>query len=254
VYDETRGLPDEASARIGDGLAELLRRVADAPRLLEVGIGTGRMAVPLAARGVRVTGIDVSPAMLARLREKRRDIDVMLAEASRPPLREGSFDGALFVHILHLVPDARATIAATLSLVRPGGVVMEGHDDHSNSMRERADRIVQAAIAEALNIADEARGTSAYVRGGRLLEEMLRAGGARIERVMLASWQTTTTARRMLGRLERRDFSSSWRVPDDRIADVVALATPRLEALAGGLDAPIEFRREFSVMAGFLPG
>jgi ubiquinone/menaquinone biosynthesis C-methylase UbiE len=253
VYDETRGLPDDVSDRIGDRLSELLRRVAIRPRLLEVGIGTGRMAVPLAARGVRVTGIDVSPAMLARLREKRRDIDVMLAEASRPPVREGAFDAALFVHILHLVPDAATTIAATLSLVRAGGVVIEGHDDHTNSMRERADRIVQAAIAEALSIADEARGTDAYVRSGRLLEEMLRARGAGIERVMLASWQTTTTARKMLARLERRDFSSSWRIPDDRIADVVGLAAPRLEALAGGLDAPIEFRREFSAMAGFLP-
>jgi SAM-dependent methyltransferase len=39
-------------------------------RALELGVGTGRIALPLAARGVPVHGIDLSPAMVARLREK----------------------------------------------------------------------------------------------------------------------------------------------------------------------------------------
>ena len=38
---------------------------------LELAIGTGRVAVPLAARGVRVAGIDLSPDMVAQLRRKR---------------------------------------------------------------------------------------------------------------------------------------------------------------------------------------
>ena len=39
-------------------------------RVLELGIGTGRLAIPLAEAGLDVTGIDVSPAMVARLRAK----------------------------------------------------------------------------------------------------------------------------------------------------------------------------------------
>ena len=38
--------------------------------MLELGIGTGRIALPLAARGLRVDGIDISPAMIAQLRAK----------------------------------------------------------------------------------------------------------------------------------------------------------------------------------------
>ena len=49
-----------------DRLAEL----AAGGRALEFAVGTGRIALPLAARGVGVTGIDNSEAMLARLREK----------------------------------------------------------------------------------------------------------------------------------------------------------------------------------------
>jgi SAM-dependent methyltransferase len=47
-----------------------LAELAGSGRALELGIGTGRIAVPLAQRGVPVHGIDMSRAMVARLREK----------------------------------------------------------------------------------------------------------------------------------------------------------------------------------------
>lgn len=49
---------------------ELLAELVGDGRALELAIGTGRVALPLAGRGVPVDGIDVSPAMVARLREK----------------------------------------------------------------------------------------------------------------------------------------------------------------------------------------
>src|SRR2546423_1454678 len=147
-YDETRGLPDEVAREVGAGIAAILRDVSSTPRVVECGIGTGRIAVPLAAAGVRVAGIDISAKMLSVLREKRGDIDVMLAEASRPPLRDASFDGLLFVHILHLVPDAEATIRAMLPVVRRGGVVVHGGDGQSVGRRHEADAIVRRAGQE----------------------------------------------------------------------------------------------------------
>jgi len=49
---------------------EFLAEIAGSGRALELGIGTGRIALPLAQRGVQVHGIDVSKAMVARLRAK----------------------------------------------------------------------------------------------------------------------------------------------------------------------------------------
>ena len=49
---------------------ELLAELAGDGAALELGIGTGRIALPLSERGVRVHGIDLSEAMVARLREK----------------------------------------------------------------------------------------------------------------------------------------------------------------------------------------
>jgi SAM-dependent methyltransferase len=66
---------DDASATMFDAAivepaADTLAELAGGGRALEFAIGTGRIALPLAERGVRVVGIDSSEAMLARLREK----------------------------------------------------------------------------------------------------------------------------------------------------------------------------------------
>ena len=53
-----------------DGAVELLADLAGAGPALELGIGTGRLALPLAQRGVAVHGIDTSARMVAKLREK----------------------------------------------------------------------------------------------------------------------------------------------------------------------------------------
>jgi predicted RNA methylase len=56
----------------GDEIAavEFLAQLADHGPALELAIGTGRIALPLAARGIRVDGIDISPAMVDQLQTK----------------------------------------------------------------------------------------------------------------------------------------------------------------------------------------
>src|SRR5437764_1862913 len=49
---------------------EMLAQLAEGGAALELGIGTGRIALPLAARGVTVHGIDAAPAMVAKLRAR----------------------------------------------------------------------------------------------------------------------------------------------------------------------------------------
>lgn len=67
VYDDWYHDVSDAMATV-DLIADLARDNADLP-VLELGVGTGRIAVPLASRGVRVVGVDASPAMLAKLAE-----------------------------------------------------------------------------------------------------------------------------------------------------------------------------------------
>lgn len=251
LYDETRGIPPEAERQIGDGIAGLLREVSSHPRLLEVGIGTGRIAVPLAERGVRVTGIDISTKMLAILRGKRTDIDVMIAEASQPPLRDHAFDAALFVHILHLVPDAEATVRATIPLIRPGGVLIEAGDDPEQSLRTQADELIRATV-EDLSGVDIGRWTP-FNPITRLFEGLMQDAGAHLASDTIARWTSTTTGHRMIERLKRRDYSSSWKIPDAVMPPLLERVTPKISDLFGGLDRTIEYPRSVSMRFARLP-
>ena len=67
VYDEWYG---EAEFLDRDAAVEFLAELAGDGPVLELAVGTGRMAIPLAERGLAVHGIDASEAMVAKLREK----------------------------------------------------------------------------------------------------------------------------------------------------------------------------------------
>src|SRR6516225_9203008 len=68
-YDDTRGY----SVAVAEHIAAGLMRVGPlgvGSHLLEIGIGTGRIALPLLHAGVNITGVDISPLMVERLRAK----------------------------------------------------------------------------------------------------------------------------------------------------------------------------------------
>lgn len=79
-YDE-RSAEMFASAQV-EPAVQFLAGLAWGGDALELGIGTGRIALPLSRTGIRVHGIDLSPQMVARLREKRgsEGIDVTIAD------------------------------------------------------------------------------------------------------------------------------------------------------------------------------
>jgi len=73
--------------------AELLAMLAGSGRALELGVGTGRLALPLSARGVDVHGIDASESMAARLRAKPggESVPVTIGDFTGVPA-EGQFE------------------------------------------------------------------------------------------------------------------------------------------------------------------
>lgn len=234
VYDATRSAPPHVANAVTEALLILLRDVAPSPHLLEVGIGTGRIAVPLAGANVRVTGIDISSKMLDVLRGKRRDIDVLFAEAAHAPFRDAAFDAALFVHILHLVPDIEGTIRETVRAVRPGGALVHVSDDHEEGGYHLEAGRIMWDVVEELTGATRPRDqhADALVR----FDEILRASEARIEERFVVRYEDPFNARHAMARLRSRDFSSSWLIPDAAFDDVTAATERRYEEHWGDLD------------------
>ena len=250
LYDSTRGLSAEAEREVGDGLAAILAKHG-ARTVLEVGVGTGRIAVPLAERGFQVTGIDISTEMLRSLRAKRADIRLLLAESSGLPFRAGSFDAVVFSHILHLVPDSAATIRAAIACVRRGGLLLNCSHSYTPTPQQRA--------GERLNeIIREVTGHVGWIHGHRasaepVLAEVLADFGATLETREIAHWTDVNTLRREVARLELRANSNTWAIPDDAMPLIVERFTAEALEIFGGLDVESQVPARFMVNIATLP-
>lgn len=115
-----------------DRMIDVLAGLAGRGRALELGIGTGRVALPLAARGVPVEGIDISPAMVDRLRAKPggADIPVTLGSFADMPVA-GRFELVYVVfntfYMLRTQDEQERCVAGVAQRLRPGGsFVVEG--------------------------------------------------------------------------------------------------------------------------------
>lgn len=99
-----------------------LRRLLPTPpsAVLDVGTGTGFLALLLAGLGHRVTALDVSERMLARLADKAgEDVRTVVGEAADPP--EGPFGAIVERHLLWTVPDPAGALAAWREVAAPDG-------------------------------------------------------------------------------------------------------------------------------------
>lgn len=147
AYDATRDPVDPTTlSEVGRLLRE--ERVLT---LVEVGVGTGRVAAPLSKIGFVVTGVDASVGMLARARGKGLD-RLVRGSAYRLPFASQAVDGTLLVHVLHVLDDpvtglreaTRVGLRGAFALVHPPS---SGGEPRSPE-REAARRTVYRILAE----------------------------------------------------------------------------------------------------------
>lgn len=94
-------------------------------RLLDAGCGSGQFAIAFAARGARVTAVDLSPAMIARARERAAsrgvEIDWQESAISELSVPDASQDAILARMALPFVPDLPTALGSMRRVLKPGG-------------------------------------------------------------------------------------------------------------------------------------
>ena len=107
----------------------LLSLLPPAPaRVADLGCGTGTLSLLLSEEGYDVTGLDFSPAMIARARAKAPHVEFVQADAALPPLERATYDVVLSRHVLWAMPDPAQALGHWSDLLRGGGrlVLVEG--------------------------------------------------------------------------------------------------------------------------------
>ena len=123
-YDESSA--DMFDPTVIDPVIDFLAKLAGGGRALELAIGTGRIALPLAQRGVPVHGIDMSKAMVAKLRKKPggEDVGVTIGDFATATV-DGTFSLAYLVFntISNLTTQAAqvACFRSVAAHLEPGG-------------------------------------------------------------------------------------------------------------------------------------
>ncbi len=114
-------------------------------RILEIGVGTG-LSLPRYKPGLDVTGIDLSPEMLAKAGERvkrlgLKGVTLSVMDASNLAFEDETFDAAAVMYVMTVVPDPAAVMAEMRRVLRPGGsAIVVNHFSRERGLRAAAER------------------------------------------------------------------------------------------------------------------
>ncbi|HKB20781.1 MAG TPA: class I SAM-dependent methyltransferase [Gaiellaceae bacterium] len=163
---------------------ELLSRLAGRPprRVLDVGCGTGFLALRLGELGHEVTGVDLSPQMIDRARGKAEQealqIEFRAGDATALADADGTYDLVVGRHLIWNLPHPERAVAEWLRVLRPGGrlALVEGKWADNTALQRSYSRGVSRILNRVLDA------TSALaLRGGGHPSKLVNSNYFRVE-------------------------------------------------------------------------
>jgi SAM-dependent methyltransferase len=236
-YDETRSY-SEGTARATTEL--LVAELRGRGRALEVGVGTGLIALPLHGAGIPMLGLDLSAPMLGKLVDKsggRPPFPLVRGDATLLPFGDGAVGAALIRWVLHLVRDWRGVVAEVARVVRPGGVLVVHLGAYGGPWDE-----IHRRFAELVDVPVDPLGIG-WHREEELDEEVQRIGG-RLRLLPTLRDPSEEPLGRFLDGIEANRYSWTWPVPDDVRSAAVRKLRAWTEDRFGPLDTPVRFETE----------
>ncbi len=216
-YDQTRGYPPGIQERIGEALLNAAGATSRS-RILELGIGTGRIALPIIRAGYSYTGIDISPRMMERLRatlltipNASQRVQLIEGDITSMPFTDRSFDIVLSVHVYHLIANrAQAVTEGVRVLARPGVALNALDDAIEDPSAELTDKWIE--ILHRLGWPAPSRQER---KASHLISEDWRRLGGEVDQVVDVEGETSWIPASHIEGLAKRLWSSTWPVPDD---------------------------------------
>jgi SAM-dependent methyltransferase len=210
--------------------------------ILDIGAGTGRVAIPLGIRGCAVVALEPAWGMVDQLRAKANDstLSVVVGEGGQLPFQAGAFDAVVIARLLYLAKDWREILRESHRVLVAGGSVL--HEWGNGQVEEEWVQIREAArrLFERAGVSDPFH---PGVRSESDVDtDLTNLGFVRASNVV-AGPGPTITLREFLRRLVEGEFSYTWEVPKNVLVECL----PKLQAWAEetfDLDRSIAMPRE----------
>ncbi len=256
IYDETRRMPPDVLARIMENISREVD--PSSGPVLELGIGTGRIALPLAERGFRIVGVDVGEKMLARLRENlagsAHSVRGVRGDVVELPFEAGSFSAVLAVHVFHLLDDVEACLEETRRVLLPGGCLLFGGE-------QRLFRYIEQVLSEQYGVREDLIGMlrEAGIKlpdqdeVKRDVSKHVGAMGGDFAPLEPAEWDSEISCADIADRIEKRIASYLWQTSEEGMNRLVTRLRAILEAHVGPPPTLIRFRRKFEMFRARFP-
>jgi len=277
AYDATRGYPPGIDQHIAKAIVDTVRATSETT-FMEVGIGTGRIALPLASLGYTYTGVDISENMVEQLAtkllqngwqkyqqvwgslpdenaisahpvsrykntSKNASMRLVLSDMTALPFRDAAFDVVIAVHVFHLVDGWQRALLETLRVIRPGGVFLHCWDEFVNAERwpvgETWGKIVRELGGEVKRPGTDERSE---------VTTWLKDHALQPQEFPVVQWEVSQTPRESLEQVTRRLWSSTWVVPDDIFAEsIVRLESWAKDYFGADIDRQFKGTRQFVI-------
>jgi ubiquinone/menaquinone biosynthesis C-methylase UbiE len=231
-YDQTRGFPPGEEKPIAAMLAQV-GGLTHSSRVLEIGIGTGRIALPLSAHVGAYYGIDISRPMMMKLQAKHNGEAVYPAEgdATRLPFPDRKFDAAIVVHVFHLIPNWQDALDELARVLRPGAQLIHCWTEDEDSLSDIW-RAWNAAIG-----AENRHVGARWQQNPHFLED---EGWQPTGEPLTHAYKVTRTPHKLPEIIKKRIWSALWSVSDEDIERGLAIIQPMIEAEYPDPDTTIE--------------
>jgi ubiquinone/menaquinone biosynthesis C-methylase UbiE len=250
VYDRTRTV-DARSLSLA--LDDVVTRYPPKrfSNLLDAGAGTGRIALPLAKRGYRVLGADISRSMLARFRQNEGDLspaartDLMLADVARLPLKDQAVGLSLATHLFYFVARWRDAALELLRVTDKRGAVLLLHTGTGREVPEIRDRYRE--ICGELGFLPRSVGVEGVgVESTKEVLEFYKTEGCRVTpRAGIWKWVESVSPSDALDDLAAKSYSFTLAVPNS--IHTAAMLRLREEVTASHPSPSLTYRIENAI-------
>lgn len=240
-YDDTRGFPPGVAARASD-LFRVAGRLAPDQRVIEIGIGTGRIALPLAPHVQGIYGLDLARPMLEVLRGKQttESIHVIEGDAVHLPYPDNAFQRAVTAHVFHLIPRWQDALRELSRVLQPNGLLLHTWTKGDAML----DPIFAAFVAALPPHKREAKGVRWAQRDTYLQDE-----GWQPAALESLTYPRTMIPVNFMEMVRHRKWASLWRMDDDEIERILAAVEVALHEHFADPKQPIETEERFFVWA-----